>query len=285
MPETNLTQTLIKAQSIDFVEQFGNQITTLLQLLGIGRKIPMAAGTTLKTYKSSVTLDGTTVEKGAVIPLSEVKLEEGDPIELEFDKKRKAVAVEDIQKYGFERAVAITDQKLIRELQKELRGKMFAQLATGTGAVSGVGLQGAIAQAWGGVQVAFEDEGVDTIVFVNPLDVADYLAKTNITVQTAFGLSYVENFLGARVAIISSTVPAKTVYGTAPENLVFAYATVAAGEINKAFDFTVEETGIIGVLHDINHQRLTSETVTLSAIALFAERLDGVIKATITPSV
>ena len=52
MPETNLTQTLIKAQSIDFVEQFGNQITTLLQLLGIERKIPMAAGTTLKTYKS-----------------------------------------------------------------------------------------------------------------------------------------------------------------------------------------------------------------------------------------
>lgn len=84
--EANLTTNFVKAQSIDFVEQYGKQLTSLFNMLGVQRKMPMAAGTTIKTYKSSVTLDGTKVAKGDIIPLSQVKLEDGDPIELEFDK-------------------------------------------------------------------------------------------------------------------------------------------------------------------------------------------------------
>lgn len=84
--EANLTTNFVKAQSIDFVEQYGKQLTSLFKMLGVQRKMPMAAGTTIKTYKSSVTLDGTKVAKGDIIPLSQVKLEDGDPIELEFDK-------------------------------------------------------------------------------------------------------------------------------------------------------------------------------------------------------
>ena len=280
MPELNLTRKNVKAQEIDFTNQFGNSVKRLLELLSVQRRIPVGSGTTLKTYTSVVTLDGTKVEPGAVIPLSEVEVKEADPIEIEWNKKRKAVPAEDIQKYGFDRAVEMTDRALIRELQKGLRHDMIAQLETGTGEATGNGLQQALAQGWGKVQVAFEDDAVRTIAFVNPLDVAEYNGNAQITIQTAFGLNYVENFLGVDVAIITSLVTAKKAYVTAADNLVFAYVDVR-GELSNAFDLTTEETGIIGVTKDVNKQRLTSETVTIYGLALFAERLDGVVVATI----
>ena len=280
--ENNLTEKFAKAQSIDFVEQFGKSIKKLLEMLKIERRMTLPVGATIKTYSSKVTLDGTKVAKGDIIPLSKVETTEGDPIELAWDKKRKAVAIEDIQAYGFEQAVSKTDTELLRELQKKIKKNFFAQLAKGTTSVSGVGLQGAMAKAWGGVAGKFEDDDVTTIAFVNPTDVADYLATAQITVQTAFGLRYVENFLGVDVAIMSTSVPAKTLYATASDNLCLAQANMAGSEIAKAFDFTTDETGIIGVTHDVNKQRLTAETVTASATVLFAERLDGIVKATIT---
>lgn len=280
--ENNLTEKFAKAQSIDFVEQFGKSIKKLLEMLKIERRMTLPVGATIKTYSSKVTLDGTKVAKGDIIPLSKVETTEGDPIELAWDKKRKAVAIEDIQAYGFEQAVSKTDTELLRELQKEIKKNFFAQLAKGTTSVSGVGLQGAMAKAWGGVAGKFEDDDVTTIAFVNPTDVADYLATAQITVQTAFGLRYVENFLGVDVAIMSTSVAAKTLYATASDNLCLAQANMAGSEIAKAFDFTTDETGIIGVTHDVNKQRLTAETVTASATVLFAERLDGIVKATIT---
>ena len=277
----NLTETLVKAQSIDFAEVFGKKMTTLQQMLGIERKLPMPVGSVIKTYKSKVTLQDGNVDKGDLIPLSKVELEEADPIELAFSKHRKAVSAEDIQKFGFERAVSMTDAELLKELQKDIRTNFFTQLDTAKGKTKGAGLQGAIAQGWGSVQTIFEDDGVNTIVFVNPLDCADYLASANITIQKEFGLNYVENFLGADIAIITTSVKKGVVYATATDNLCLAYAEVAGGEINKAFDFVTDSTGVIGVTKDVNIQRLTAETVTLSAIALFAERLDGVIKVTI----
>lgn len=280
--ETNLTVDFVKAQSIDFVEQYGKQLNSLFTMLQLQRKTPMPAGAKIQTYKSSVTLDGTKVEKGDVIPLSKVKMTPGDPIELTFDKKRKAVAVEDVQKYGFDRAIAMTDDLLLRELQKDLRKKFFAQLAKGTGKAEGVGLQGAVAQAWGAVQTAFEDDAVSAIAFANPQDLADYLANAQVSMQTAFGLNYIENFLGVRVMALSSLVPKGKIYATDADNLCFAYAQVTGGsEVGKAFDFTTDSTGVIGVTRNINKERLTAETVTFSGTALYAERLDGVIVVTV----
>lgn len=282
MPEDNLTRNLGNALSIDFSERFGQRFTSLYELLGIQRVLPMASGTVIKTYTSSVTLDGSTVEPGAVIPLSEVKLEDGPTKELTWDKKRKAVPMEDIQKYGFNRAITMTDTKLINEIQKGVRTKLLAQLATGTGSATGEGLQMAMAQNWAAVATKFAEDDVETISFVNPFDVADYLGKANITTQSAFGMTYVENFLNNKVVFMHGDIPKGTIYSTATDNLVAAYAQMSGGEIDKAFDFTVDETGLIGVTHDINKQRLTAETITAYGIVLFAERIDGVVVGTIT---
>lgn len=281
--EANLTTKLAKAQSIDMANTFGNSVTKLLKMLKLEDKIVMPIGSTIKTYTSKVTLDGTVVDPGDIIPLSKVDTEPGPAIELVWDKKRKAVTAEDIQKFGFEQAITDTDSKLLRELQRNIKKSFFAQLDKATTSVTGSGLQGALAIGWGTVQEKFEDDDVTTIAFVNPLDVADYLAKANITVQTAFGLKYVENFLGTDVVVMSTGVAKGTLYATASGNLKLAYASMSGGEMAKAFDFTTDESGLIGVSHDINKTRLTSETVTASAMALFAERLDGIAKVTIQP--
>lgn len=283
--EPNLTTELGTALSIDFVEQFGQRFRTLQELLGVQRTLPMAAGTLIKTYTSSVTLDGTQVAPGDIIPLSQVTLEDGPSHELEWDKKRKAVTMEDIQKYGFDRAVTLTDNKLINEIQKGVRTKLLTQLSTGTATATGTGLQQVMAKNWATVTAKFDEDDVQVVSFMNPYDAGDYLGNANISTQSAFGMTYIEDFLNNRVVFMSAQIPEGTVYSTADGNLVAAYALMSGGQINQAFDFTTDSTGLIGVTHDINKQRLQAETVTAYGIELFAERLDGIVVGTIAPEV
>lgn len=280
--EAKLTTTLGTALSIDLVENFGKRFKSLEELLGIERVMPMAQGTSIKTYTSSVTLDGTVVAPGDIIPLSEVKLEAGPVHEIVWDKKRKAVTMEDIQKYGFEPAIVMTDGKLVNEMQKGVRTKLLAQLATGTGTATGVGLQATLANNWAVVAGKFDEDDVETISFINPIDAAGYLGQANITTQNAFGMTYLQDFLNNRIVFMHASVPAKTVYSTAANNLIAGYVQMSGGEIAKAFDFTTDSTGLIGVTHDINKQRLQAETIAAYGLVLLAERLDGVVVGTIT---
>ena len=123
---------------------------------------------------------------------------------------------------------------------------------------------------------------METIAFVNPLDVADYIGKANISTQTVFGMTFVTGFTGVKV-ITNTNVPKGKIYATAPENLVLAYVTINGGELGRAFDFTTDETGYIGVTHSTVNDHLTYETVAVSGTVIFAERLDGVVVVTISP--
>lgn len=281
--ETNLQATAdyAKALNIDFANRFGNSIATLLRLIGIQRAIPMNSGSVIKTYTSSVTLENGTVAPGDIIPLSKVVTTPGPTHELVWQKYRKGVPVETIQAVGFDQAVEDTDNKLLREIQKDIRGDFFAQLAAGTTLLTSPTLQDAFARAWQTVQVKFEDDGARTVAFAHPNDVADHLATANLTIQKEFGLTFVQGFTGVDVVIVTPGVPEGTIYATAVENLAMAYANMDGGEIDKVFDFYVEETGLLGVTHDVNKQRLTAETIVAGAFILFAERLDGIAKITI----
>lgn len=287
MAEQNLQVTgdVAKVQSIDFAERFGESLVKVKEAIGVTRTMPLASGMTIKTYKSSVDLvEGSNIGEGEIIPLSRVKTEPDKVIELTFDKYRKAVSAEAIQRHGYNQAVAETDDKLLKEIQKGVRKDFFEFLAEGTGSASAKNLQGALAQAWGQVQSLFEDDSVQTVAFVNPLDIADYIGNANVTTQTVFGLTFISGF--TNVTVISNTsVPKGTVYATAPENIVLAYVQIGGGELGNAFDFTTEELGLIGVTHGKEINNLTVETVALSGVKLFAERLDGVVKVEIAPEV
>lgn len=273
-----LTENLGTANAILVANQFGNSLKGLLDALGVHRRLPLRVGDRIQTYKTVTNLENGTVEKGDIIPLSEVKVEEDEAKELTYKKYRKAVSFEDIQRYGLDTAIKMTDKALIKKAQKGLKADLFGNIKNAQKTTQGVGLQGAVAQAWGNIQTIFEDDGASTIVFINPLDVADYLGEATITVQKEFGLNYLKDFLGADVAIISPQITKGEVYATAVDNLIFAYADLNDGDAAREFELITDETHVIGLRHYQTNDRLTYETTVVATGLLAAERLDGVIK-------
>lgn len=275
---------IAKVRELDFAQLFGENVQNLIKMLGVTRKIPVTAGTALKVLKVTGTLESGVVAEGDVIPLSQYATTYETVAEASLLKWRKATTAEAILKGGYDQAVNETDKKLILDIQKAIRTQFVTFLATGTATASGTGLQAALANAWGKMQVLFEDDAVQAVYFINPMDAADYLGSASISVQTAFGLNYIENFLGLGTVILTGAISKGTFYATAAENIVAYYINVAeANGLGEAFDFTTDaETGMIGIHEDGNYQRMQEETVAISGITLFAERLDGVIVGTIS---
>ena len=284
--ETNVIKKaqMAKVRELDFATLFGENVQNLLKMLGVTRKIPVTAGTALKVLKVTGTLQSGVVGEGEIIPLSQYATTYETVAEATLQKWRKATTAEAILKGGYDQAVNETDKKMILDIQKSIRSQFVTFLATGTATASGTGLQAALANAWGKMQILFEDDAVQMVTFINPMDVSDYLGKANITVQTAFGLNYVENFLGLGTVIMTGAISQGTFYSTAAENIVAYYINVSeANGLGDAFDFTTDaETGLVGIHEDGNYQRMQEETVAISGITLFAERLDGVIVGTIS---
>ena len=285
--ETNLIkkEDLVRAREIEFVTLFGESINKLVEALGVTRKIPKQAGYTLKTYKAKGTLQDGTVAEGDLIPLSKYQTEAVSYAEIVLKKWRKATSAEAIIEKGYDQAVQMTTDRMLKDVQKGIRADFFTFLATGTGTATGATFQAALAQAWGQLQVLFEDDSIEAIYFMNPLDVADYLATAQITTQTAFGMTYVENFLGLGTVIFDSKVPQGTIYATAKDNIVLYYVPVNGADLGNAFSFTADQTGLIGIHEEADYKHMTAEDTVMSGVVLFAERLDGIVKSTIAPGV
>lgn len=283
MAETNLIKKadLARAREIDFAYRFNDGIQKLIEALGVTRLIPKVAGTTLKAYKASGTLQNGEVAEGDLIPLSHYKVNPVTFKEITIKKWRKATSVEAIVERGYDQAHDMTMDALLKDVQKGIKRDFFNFLATGTGTAQGATFQAAIAQVWGKLQVLFEDTDIDAVYFMNPEDVADYLASANITLQQAFGMTYVENFIGLGTVIFNSSVPKGTVYGTAKENIVLYYIPTNGADIGEAFDFTSDATGYVGIHENAKYDNMTDEDVAISGIVLFAERIDGVVVGTI----
>lgn len=278
--ENITTSTDLIAQSIDFTEQFTGSISTLLQALNVTRMQPMAVGSQIKIYKSEVTKTDGNVAEGEVIPLSKVTRKLADTKELAYKKYRKQTTAEAIQSAGFNAAVNDTDSKLLRSIQGDIKKDFFDFVQTGTTKTSGDTFQKAIAQALGQLAIKWEDDDVQSVLFANPLDFYTYLGDSNITTQTAFGLTYIQNYLGFNTIILTGAVKQGTIAATASQNLNYAYAALN-GNLNQAFNLTTDETGLIGVVHNSVTENASYETMALTSGVLFPERLDGIVVATI----
>lgn len=286
--ETNLTKAaqMSKVREVDFVSQFAHgSLAKLIEVLGVTRKIPMQEGTTMYMYTTSGTLQSGSVSEGAVIPLSQYQRDKTAVGEITLKKWRKATSAEAIMKSGYDEAVRETDAKLLRDVQKTVRTDFFTLIngnITGETTVAEDTLQAALAASWGQLQVKFEDDTAAPVHFVNPLDIADYLKTANISVQTAFGMNYVEDFLGLGTVIISSQVTQGTVISTAKENIILYFLTMS-GDIAGKFGLTVDDLGYIGIKTDIpTEQRAQLETLIMSGIQFFVEYAAGVVKAQVT---
>ena len=284
------SQDLGQAKSIDFANRFSNNIVKLLEVLGVTNKLPMNVGSNIKMYKFSVEeAYTTTVNEGEEIPLTKVKRELVNTIELTYTKYRKATTLEAIQAHGFDLAVNNTDNELIRHYQKKIRTEFASVLSQAAGtaidsskkALTAKNLQGALAKGRAKLTTVIESD-ITPIAFVNPDDTAEHIANGLIVSNgSMFGMGLLTNYVGVRVIELSD-VPAGEVWMTASENLNIAYAN-PNGEVGKAFNLVTDETGMVGVLHDIQANRLTAETVLTGAIQIFAENVDAVVKIKIKP--
>lgn len=272
---------LARVREVDFVELFGESIRKLTEALGVTRKIAKQAGTVLKTYKATGTLESGAVAEGDTIPLSKYQTQAVTYKEITMKKWRKATSAESIVERGYDQAVSMTTDRMLKDVQKSIRKDFFDFLATGTGTATGTGLQAALAQSWGQLETLFEDDDIQAVYFINPKDIADYLSEAQITTQNAFGMRYVEDFLGLGRVFMNSSVPRGKVYSTAQDNLVLYYIPVNGADLNEAFSFTSDETGYIGIHETPDYTNMTASDTVVNGMALFAERLDGVVVATI----
>lgn len=273
---------LSKVRDVDFTERFVAGINTLMKMLGVTRKIEKKAGEVLKVYRVTGTLADGTVAEGETIPLSKYQTSYEAIGEATLKKWRKETTAEAISNKGYGQAVNDTNNKMLKDIQKGIRSNFVSFLGTGTGVAEGANLQAAMAQVWGQMQVLYEDTSVETVYFMNPLDVADYLGQAQISTQTAFGMTYIENFLGMGTAILASDIPKGKIYATAADNIVLYYINVTGSDLGQAFNLTSDETGLIGIHTGAVYDNFTAETVAASGVGLFAENLGGVVVGSIT---
>ena len=283
MAEANLIKKsdLIRAREIEFTYNFSEGVRKLMEALGVTRKIAKQAGTVLKAYKAVGTLESGAVGEGETIPLSKYATEAVNFGEITLKKWRKATSAEAITERGYDQAVEMTTDRMLKDVQKTIRTNLFDFMATGTGTASGANMQAALAQAWGQLQVLFEDDAIESVYFINPLDIADYLANAEISTQTAFGMTYIENFLGLGTVIMNASVPKGKIYATAKDNLVLYYIPVNGADLGEAFDFTSDETGYIGIHEEPDYTNMTASDTVINGMVFFAERIDGVVVGTI----
>ena len=280
----NVAADLEPGISVDFVSKITQNIAELQKVLGIAEMEPMSAGTTIKIWKMEQVNTPEQVGEGETIGLTKIKRTLARNIELVLKKFRRNTSAESIQKVGRNMAINQCDEKLVSGIQKGIKQDFFDILLAGEGEAGGTGLQGTLANAWGKLNQYHEDEGVTPIHFLSPLDVADYLGGAQITMQSAFGLSYVEDFLGLGTVVVSPRVTKGKTISTAKENLHGAYIPANSGDVAQAFGLTSDTTGLIGMNHSADNTNATINTLAMSGVVFYPERLDGVFVGTITPA-
>lgn len=281
IPETNVITTaqMNKAREVDFTLRFtGSILKRLLEALNVTRKVPLIDGTTLAYYTTTGTLQSGEVEEGAIIPLSQYGRERVPMGAISLKKWRKASTAEAILKSGYDEAVRTTDEKMLADVQAGIRTDFFNDLKAIDGTVVGAStLQMVLAKSWGNLQVLFENDAVETVHFLHPLTIAEYLGAANITVQTAFGLNYIQDFLGLGTVIMTSQIPVGRVISTAKENLIMYYVP-ATSEAMSALGMTADESGYIAIKSGYaTEERAQVETLVISGIRFLVEYADGVV--------
>ena len=271
------------AREIDFVTVFNDNWDALRRIMGIMRPIRKTPGTKLVSSKAKVTLQSGAVGEGEEIPYS---LAEVVPVayqDLSIEKYAKAVSIEAVTKWGASVAVQKTDEAFRNELQKNVLARFYTFL--NTGALTNVQntWQMALAMAKGLVLDKFNKmrKTVTNVVgFCNVLDAYEYLGAAGITVQTAFGMTYIENFLGYSTLFLMSDpdIAQGTVIAIPVENIDLYYVDPGDSDFAQlGLDYTVQgETNLIGFHANGNYNTAVGESFAIMGMTLWAEYLDGI---------
>lgn len=271
------------AREIDFVTRFANNWQHLRDIMGITRQIQKTPGTVLKSKYAQVTLQSGSVGEGNEIPYSQASVKTKDYASINVEKYAKAVSIEAINEHGYDDAVGLTDDQFLFELQNEVTGRFYTFINSGTLTSAKSSFQSALAEAQGRVRNKWKKmhKGItDVVGFCNILDAYDYLGAAGITVQSEFGMNYIENFIGYNKLFLCSEaeVARGTIIATPVENLILYFVSPADSDFAKAgLVFTTDgETNLIGFHVQGNYGTAVSESFALMGLTLMAEYIDGI---------
>lgn len=290
-PKANLTMSAnveVRAREIDFVTRFGDAFaSSLREILGVMRMIRKENGTVLKTKSASIVLQDGKVGEGEEIPYSLASVEETPYGEITIEKYAKAVSIEAVNEHGAEAAINMTDEAFLNELQGNILDRFYAHLATGTLTSDEATFQMAVAMAIGKVKDKFKKMRKNhskIVVWVNTLDAYKYLGAAELTVQSAFGIDYVENFMGADKMILSSEIAEGKVIATPVDNIICYYVDPSNSGFRKlGLEYTVSgETPLIGFHANGNYNTAVGESFALMGLTLLTEYIDAIAVVSIT---
>lgn len=285
----------------EFVANFNQDVNQLMSLMGIIAPEPVGAGYTLQQHKVTGSLSnqgkaatnaategtsGSGYVEGDLVALSKYAVTSTTVEKAKIRPYRKLTTAQAIAEHGMEWAVVRTDAKMQADVRDDIMAEFFSFLGNGTGTAKGKDLQAALAYGDAKLGDALEgnhDKPVSTLHFVNRTDIADYLSHATVTTQTAFGLTYIENFLGIQNIFVTSKVAPKTVYVTDAANL-HVYAQDFSELARAGLSYEVGDSGLIGVNHNSLYDHVSVETNVLTGMVLFPEVTDYVVKSTVSAS-
>ena len=161
--------------------------------------------------------------------------------------------------------------------------RFYTYLQTGTKTATFTTFQMALAMARGAVLNEFKSmqkDVTEVVGCVNIMDFYSYLGAADVTVQTQFGMTYIQNFMGYRVIFLCSDneIPSKTIIAVPVENIVMYYVDPAQSDFSRAgLQYTtVGETPLIGFHTQGNYNTAVSECFAIMGFVLFAEYLNGI---------
>lgn len=286
MAKANLTKVAnidVTVREIDFVSRFTQNWDALRAILGIMRPIKKQPGTKLVSYSASVTLQSGAVGEGEEIPYSLATVSEAAYGDVTIEKYAKATSIEAVNKYGAAVAVQKTDDAFLNELTLGVLTRFYTFLNTGSLTSAENSWQMALAMAKANVLDKFQKmrKSVTEVVgFANILDAYQYIGAANISVQTAFGINYVKDFMGYSTLFLLSDpdIARGKVIALPVENIDLYYVDPSDSEFAKlGLEYTVDgETNLIGFHAQGDYSHAVGESYALMGMSLWAEYLDGI---------
>ncbi len=288
---TTTAQFTVAAREVDFVTRFAQNWDALRTIMGIMRPIRKTPGTKLVSYKAEVegSLEGgSTVAEGDEIPFTKLKVSPVSYDDIQIYKHAKSVPIEAVAKYGAEVAVQRTDKAFLNAIQNKILGDFYTFLKSGSLTLTEKTWQRALAMAKGKVLAKFAKMNLDVtevVGFANIEDAYSYLGDKDITIQTMFGINYIQNFLGYKTLFLlpENYIETNQVIAVPVENIDLYYIDPADSDFAQlGLEFRVDgETNLIGVHVEGDYSRVTGDMFAIYGMKLWAEYIDGIAVATV----
>lgn len=295
-PANQSNSTAINAAlDLEMIEAFTHDYDRLAEIIGVFSPETMQAGQALQQIKITGSLNneqttdsssGSAYVEGDEVALSKYSAEKVSVGVLTPKPYRKQTTAAAILKSGHETAIMKTDTKMLNNVKNAILADFFTFMATGTGTATGTSMQASLAKADAALGDAMETNGDNSsniIHFINRQDAADYLGKAEITIQNAFGLTYLENFLGVTNVFLTNKVTAGTLYATPAEN-IHVYGLDFSSLATAGISYTSDGTGLVGVNHSPAYDHVSVDTNVLCGAVFFPEVQNYIVKSTIAPT-